>query len=102
VSLLSRNIKPLWNSFDLLTDRLMPSLTDRLLIMYGILLQHLFLCYSSCVQSIMGFFYMADVNVFLLVNYIMNIVPHKYFKTVFEWLSLTRQYAQLLLEQCDF
>jgi len=45
---------------------------------------------------------MADVNVFLLVNYIMNIVPHKYFKTVFEWLSLTRQYAQLLLEQCDF
>jgi len=23
--------------------------------MYGILLQHLFLCYSSCVQSIMGF-----------------------------------------------
>ena len=32
----------------------------------SIVLQHLFLCYSSCVQSIMGFFYMADVNVFLL------------------------------------
>jgi len=25
--------------------------------MYGILLQHLFLCYTSGVQSIMGFFY---------------------------------------------
>jgi len=34
-------------------DRLAPSVTDRLLIMYGILLQHLFLCYSSSVQSIM-------------------------------------------------
>ena len=56
VSLLSRNIKLLWTSFDLLTDRLMPSVTDRLLIMYCILLHHLFLCYDSCVQSIMGFF----------------------------------------------
>jgi len=37
----------------------MPSdlVTDRLLVMYGILLQRLFLCYSSCVQSIMGFLY---------------------------------------------
>ena len=25
--------------------------------MYGILLQHLFLCYSSCVLSIMGFLF---------------------------------------------
>ena len=53
VSLLSTNIK---TSFDLLTDRLTPSVTDQLLIMCGILLQHLFLCYSSCVQSILGFF----------------------------------------------
>jgi len=29
-------------SFDLLTDRLTPSMTDRLLIMYGILLRQLF------------------------------------------------------------
>jgi len=29
-------------SFDLLTDRLTPSVTDRLLIMYGILLRQLF------------------------------------------------------------
>ena len=33
----------------------MPSVTDQLLIMYGILLQCLFLPYSSCVQLIMGF-----------------------------------------------
>jgi len=54
VSLLSTNIKLRKASFDLLTDRLTPSVTDRLLSMYGILLQRLFLCYSSCVQSIMG------------------------------------------------
>ena len=47
-----------------MTDRLTPAVTDRLLIMYGILLQHLFLCYSSGVQSITGF-YMANVNVFV-------------------------------------
>jgi len=42
VSLLSRNIKLLQTSFDLLNDRLVPSVTDRLLIMLGILLQQLF------------------------------------------------------------
>jgi len=42
VSLLSTNIKLLQTSFDLLADRLTPSLTDRLLIMYGILLRQLF------------------------------------------------------------
>ena len=41
VSLLSTNIKLLKTSFDLMTHRLTPSVTDRLLIMYGILLQHL-------------------------------------------------------------
>jgi len=30
------------HSFDLLTDRLMRSVTDQLLIMYGVLLQHFF------------------------------------------------------------
>jgi len=65
VILLPTNIKLQETSFDLLTDRLTLSATDRLLIMYGILLQHLF-C-GSCVQSIMGLF-MADVNNFLLVN----------------------------------
>jgi len=28
---------------------------------------------------------MAGVNIILLVNQIMNILPDKYFKTVFEW-----------------
>jgi len=50
----------------------MPSVTDRLLIMYGILLQHLFLRYSSCVQSIMDGVMDGDnmdgVNIILLVN----------------------------------
>ena len=40
-----------------MTDGLMPPATDRLLIMYGVLLQHPFLCYSSGVQLIMGFLY---------------------------------------------
>ena len=36
----------------------------------------------------MEYFYMADVNNFLLVNEIMLISPDIYFKTVFEWQSL--------------
>ena len=35
-----------------LTDRLTQSVTDRLLILYSIMLRHLVLCYSSCVQSV--------------------------------------------------
>jgi len=50
-----------------LTYRLTPAVTDRLLSMYCILLRRLFLCYNSYVQSIMGF-YMAGVNIFFLVN----------------------------------
>jgi len=52
-SLLSINIKLLQTS--LLTERPTPSATGRLLIMDGFLLQYLFLCYSSCVQSVIGF-----------------------------------------------
>jgi len=44
------------DQFDLMTDRLTPSVTDRLLIMDSILRQQPFLCCSSCVLSIMGFF----------------------------------------------
>jgi len=39
-----------------LTDRLTPSVTDQLLIMYGIMLRHIFLYYSSYVKSVMGLF----------------------------------------------
>ena len=77
-----------------LTDWHHQWLTVWLLIMYGILLQHLF-CYSSCVQSIIRFFYMADMNPFLLLNKIMNILPQKYFKTVYQWLSLTWRFASI-------
>jgi len=47
---LHKNCKLLKTSFDLLTDRLMPSVTDRLLIKYGILLQRpLRIC--ACVKT---------------------------------------------------
>jgi len=78
VSLLSTNIKLLYTSFDLLTGRLMPSVTDQLLIMYGILLQHLFLCYNSCVQSVIGFLYDWCERHVVIKNLIMNILPDKY------------------------
>jgi len=45
----------------------------------------IFLCCSSCVQSTLNF-YMADVNILLLVNYIMHILTDKYFITVF-WVA---------------
>jgi len=54
----NRSVILLLTSFVLMTDRLTPSVIDRLLIMYCILLQHLCLSYSSCVQLIMGY-YMA-------------------------------------------
>ena len=57
VILLSKNIKLLQTSFDLLTDSLTPSATDQLLIVYGSLLPHLFLCYSSCAQSVIKLLY---------------------------------------------
>ena len=48
-------------------DRLTPSVTDRLLIMYGILSRQLFFV-VAVVCSGSWDFYMADVNNFLLVN----------------------------------
>jgi len=44
------------------------SVTDRLLIMYGILLQRRCLLLQQLCTVDNGIFYMADVNVFLLVN----------------------------------
>jgi len=43
---------------------------------------------------------MAGVNICLLVNQVMIILPDKYFKTLFDWLS--RTFLQLLQEHCDF
>jgi len=45
---------------------------------------------------------MADANIFLLLNQLMNILPDTYFKKeFFEWISLTWQCA-LILEHDDF
>ena len=48
-------------------DRLTPSVTDRLLIMYGILLIQLFFLWQLCTVD-NGIFCMADLNNFLIVN----------------------------------
>jgi len=55
----------------------MQSVTDQLLIMYGILLQHLFLCYSSCVQSKWDFLYGWCEHLFV------SELNNEYFKTIF-------------------
>ena len=79
----------------------MSSVTDRLLIIYGILLQHIFLCYSSCVQSIMECLYgWCDPHFVSELNY--EHFPDKYFKTVFRWLSLTRQFASVNFSALQF
>ena len=36
---------------------------------------------------------MADVNVILLVNQIMNILLDRYFETIFKWLRLMWQFC---------
>jgi len=92
VTLLSTNIKLLQTSFDLVTDGLMPSVTDRLLIKYGILLQCLFLCYDSCVESIMEFLYGWCEHLFV-TELNSKYFTRQIFKTVFEWLSLTQHFA---------
>ena len=65
---LSTDIKLLKASFDLLTDRLTPLATDQLLIMYSILLRHLFYLLQHLCAVAYVIFNMADVNIFLLWN----------------------------------
>jgi len=76
----------IWVYYRQISNCCRPVLTDRLLIMYGILLQHRFLCYSSCVQSVMGFLYGRCERLFIL-NYIINILPDKCFKKSFFWVA---------------
>jgi len=38
---------------------------------------------------------MAVVNIFLLVNYLINILPGKYYKTVFSGYVFTWQFASI-------
>jgi len=61
-----------------MTDRLTPLVTDRLLIMYGILMQHLSLLQQLCTVD-NGIFYVADVNIVLLLTQLINTLPDKYF-----------------------
>ena len=86
LTLFSTDIKILQTSFDILTSRLTPSATDRQLIIYCILLRHLFLCCRSCVQWVMRFFDTADVSALLLENNILLISSDRYFETVF-WVA---------------
>ena len=66
------------------------------MIMYGILLQHLFLCYtySSPLESIMGFLYGRCERLFAteLNN---KYFTRQIFKKFFEWLSLTWQLSSI-------
>ena len=56
--------------------------------MYGILLRRVFFVAAVVYSRSWDFFYIADVNNFSSVEYIMLIFPNIYFKTVFEWLIL--------------
>jgi len=58
--------------------------------MYSILLQHLSLCYSSCVQSVTGLYEHHFVSELKDEYFSMNIV-----KWFFEWLSVTWQLASI-------
>ena len=88
VSLLSTNIKLRKTSFDLLTDWRHQWLAGCWAC--GILLQRHFICYNSCVQSIMGSLYGWRERLFLSESNQTNIL-----KQFFEWLSLTRQSASI-------
>jgi len=46
----------------------MPSVTDQLLIMYGILLRQFFFVAAVMYSGSWDFFYIADLNIFLLLN----------------------------------
>jgi len=87
VSLLSTNIELLYTSFDLLTDRLTPSVIDRLLITYGILLRLLFFVAAVVYSGSWDFLYGRCKQLF--VSELNNAYFSRHlFKTVFEWLSL--------------
>ena len=91
----STDIKLLKTSFHLLTDRLTPSVTDRLLIMYGILLRHRFLCCSSCVQWVIGFLIWLMWTSFCQGTKYYLFHQTNILKRFFEWLSLTRHFTAL-------
>jgi len=69
--------------------------------MYGILLRHLFLCCSSCVDH--AIFIMAVVNIFLLGNKLLLISSDKYFESFFRVANRLHGVSlHSLLERGDF
>ena len=69
--------------------------TDRLLIMYGILLQHPFLCYSSGIQSIIGFLYGQRERLFVTELNNKHFTRQIFHESFFECLSLMWPFASI-------
>jgi len=63
--------------------------------MYGILLQHLFLCHGSCVQSITGFLYGRCERLFVTELTHEYFTRHNILKEFFEWLCVKWQFASI-------
>jgi len=80
----------------ILTDILTPPATGQLLIMYSILLRHIFPCYSSCVWGCMGFLYGWCKHLFVseLNN---SYLPDKYFKAV---CTVAKSYTTVCFDYC--
>jgi len=72
-----------------MTDRLTPSVTDR-----ADHVRHIAATSASLLQQLStvdnGIFYMADVNVFVFLTELINILQE-----IFVWLSLTLQFASI-------
>ena len=75
----------------------MPSATDQLMIMYGILLQHIFLCCSSCVQWVMQFLIwpMYGKHLTARESNTAYFIRQIFWNSFFEWRSLTWHFATL-------
>ena len=72
------------DQFDSLTDRLTLSVTDQPLINCSFLPRHFFCCRGSFVQSVMGYFYMADKSIFITELNNGSITKQVYFNNDFE------------------
>jgi len=63
--------------------------------MYGILLQRVFSLLQQLCTVDNGIFLYGWCERHFVPDLKMNILPDKYFKTVFEWLSFTWQFASI-------
>ena len=92
---LSNAVEQFWLR-PILTDRLTPPATGQLLIMYSILLRHIFPCYSSCVWGCMGFLYGWCKHLFVseLNN---SYLPDKYFEAV---CTVAKSYTTVCFDYC--